>query len=171
MAKGKRKLVLGAALCVTLCLVLLLGVCYGSYRRHIRLPDAIQAKVDLLPDASAKSGTPRAAETERPLEAESFRVVINQQPTVESGAKQCNINAENPDVNPYDLRVSLYLKETGELLGATHRIERGKRVEELTLDHVPEAGEHAVFARLELFDEEQNAVGELTVDLKLVVKE
>lgn len=147
------------------------GVFCAAYHRHVRLPDTVQAKIDLLPDTAAQTGTPRSKELESVPEADSFRVVINQQPTVEAGAKQCNLNVENPEVNHYDLRVSLYLKETGELLGATHRIERGKRVDELKLDTVPESGSHEAFALLELFDEAQTLVGELRVDVTLVVQE
>lgn len=140
----------------------------GAYERTIHLPDRLQAKVDLLPDRNAVEGTPNAQEVEG--DGASFQVVLNRYPTMDTGESPCNLWAENPESNPYDLRVSLYLKDTGELLGATHRIERGKRVDEITLDRVLAAGEYPLLAKLELFDETQTAAGQLTVELSLLVR-
>lgn len=149
-------------------LVICGGVLWASYHRYLSLPDTLQAQVDLLPDVNAREGTPSAVNAE-PVGAESFQIVINQYPTMETGKSPCNIEAENPDGNHYDLRVCLYLQSTGELLGATHRIERGKRVDEIMLDTVLPAGEYAVLARLELFDDSQEPAGQIGVDLTLRV--
>lgn len=169
--KVKRQVRLPKGLPVLLALLLLVaGTFYGSYERRIHLPEKLQARMDLLPDAAAKEGTPNAGEPETAPDGENFQVVINQLPTMENGRSPCNIQAENPAGNHYDLRVCLYLAETGELLGATHRIERGKRVDELSLDRVLEAGEYPVIAELELFNDDQEQVAELSVELSLLVK-
>lgn len=147
------------------------GLFYAAYHRHLPLPAVWQSKMDLLPDMAARTGTPSAGERAKPLAADSFQVVINQMPVMENGAAPCNIQAENPETNPYDLRVCLYLESTGELLGATHRIERGKRVDELKLDKILLPGEYPILAQLELFDEQRNMVTQLAVSLSLLVRE
>lgn len=145
------------------------GIYRAAYERRLHLPDRLQAQIDLMPDENAQEGTPNAG-TEEVLAPEQFQVVINQMPSMESGSSPCRILAENPANNPYDLRVSLYLKETGELLGATHRIQRGKRVDELQLDRELAAGEYPILAKLELFDDELAPAGELGLDLTLRVR-
>lgn len=142
----------------------------AAYERRVHLPDVLQAQVDLLPDENAREGTPNAGATEEELPTGRFQVVINQLPSMEDGKSPCRILAENPATNPYDLRVCLYLKETGELLGATHRIERGKRVDEIMLDRELAAGEYPILAKLELFDEDLSPAGELGLDLTLLVR-
>lgn len=151
------------------------GVVYASYHRMLTLPDFLQVKVDLMPDASAKSGTPHAGKTdagsaETSVDSGNFQVVINKLPTMENGSAPCNLHVENPESNPYDLRICLYLEDTGELLGATHRIERGKRVEELKLDPILLPGEYEVLAQFDLLDDKQEAVSRIAVPLSLLVK-
>lgn len=168
--KAKRLLLGIAALALAVCVVCACLI-WAAYHRHVRLPEVLQAKLDLLPDSAAQKGTPGADQVDEPLESGSFRVVINQMLIMETGSSPCNIWAENPEENPYDLRVCLYLKDTGELLGATHRIKRGERVDEITLDKVLPAGEYAVTARLELFDDALEPVDQLSLDLSLLVRE
>lgn len=151
-------------------LVVCLGVLWAAYTRQIRLPESVQEKVDLLPDTAAREGTPSADQVTSPIEDNNFRIVINQMLTMETGTSPCNILAENPEENPYDLRVCLYLKDTGELLGATHIIQRGKRVDNIKLDQELDAGEYAVVANLEMFDDAQNKVNQLALDLSLLVR-
>lgn len=144
------------------------GVLMAAYQHRVSLPDNVQAKLDLMPDLNAQSSTLPATGS---AGADSFRVVINQTITMEDGASPCVIGAENPDENSYDLRVSLYLRDTGELLGATHRIRRGKRVDELKLNTVLPAGTYDAVAILELFDDQQTLSGQLSVDISLLVQQ
>lgn len=160
--------IVGAAVLVVV--IVCVGVLIASYQRRISLPDIVQARMDLLPDVNAEMST-IPVNSENPADANSFRVVINQMITMENGSAPCNIQAENPIENAYDLRVCLYLQETGELLGATHRITRGKRVENITLNRELPAGEHPLVAVLELFDDKQNLVTQLNVNIALQVKQ
>lgn len=154
-------------------LLVLAGICAGlffaGYNRWIRLPAELQTRIDLLPDIHAQVGTPNGDGVEEPLETGSFQVVINRLPTVQPGESTCTIWAENPETNPNDLRVSLYLDETGELLGMTHRIARGMRVDELELSRELPVGEYPVTALLEMLDEDQNPAGQLSLSLTLRV--
>lgn len=146
------------------------GVLIAAYQRCISLPAPIQEKLDLMPDVNALAGTMPAGGDGIGSE-NSFQVVINQLLTMENGSSPCNLQTENPVDNIYDLRVSLYLKDTGELLGATHRIQQGKRVDTLKLDRTLPAGEYEIQALLELFDDQQEPVTQLSVDLSLLVKQ
>lgn len=145
-------------------------VLLGAYFRWFTLPESMQRHIDLLPDANARSGTPNAGVSE-PLEEDSFQVVINRLPTVQPGSRTCTLWAENPETNPHDLRVRLYLDETEELLGMTHLIRRGTRVDELRLDRTLPPGEYPVTARLDLFDDEQESAGSFSLSLTLRVLE
>lgn len=158
----------GVVLAVVLVAAALGWYCY--FRRAEPVQTAPEPTLSLSPDPAAQVGTPQADQVTRPLESNSFRVVINQMLTMETGESPCNILAENPEENPYDLRVSLYLKESGEFLGATHRILRGQRVEEIDLEQALPAGSYPVLAKLELFDDNQEPAGEMTLELSLLVR-
>lgn len=147
--------------------MILVGVFFGAYRRSLALPDTVQEKLDMMPDLNAQEGTAQQVDT--PADQDNFRIIINQMVTMEQGDDPCVIEAENPTENAYDLRVCLYDKETNELLGATHRIERGKMVESIDLNETLSAGEHPVLAVLELFDDNQEPVTQLTVDMVIQV--
>lgn len=147
------------------------GLLWASYHRYVTLPEKLQARVERMVDVNAEEGTPNAAVLDAPLESGSFQVVINRMPTMQTGSSPCNIWLENPLTNPCDVRVSLYLADTGEYLGGTHRVERGKHVDEVKLVRELAAGEYTVTATFEMLDGEQDPTGELSVTLDLLVRE
>lgn len=149
--------------------MILAGMFLGAYHRDITLPDGVQEKIDLIPDLNAREGTAVPAQEES-LDMGDFRIIINQMLTMDNGKSPCNIQVENAQENHYDLRVCLYLQDTGDLLGATHRIQRGKRVEEIDLDQVLPAGNYDVVAVFELFDDDLEKVTEMSVNLSLLIK-
>lgn len=163
----RRWLALAAVVCV---------VCTACDQR--RTPPAATSEPEQPPaesrlelDTDAKSGTPHADQNEAEApDAGSFRIVLNQQPTVLAGQSACNILAENPAENHYDLRVCLYLQEDGALLGTTPRIGRGQNVEMLALEPLPAPGEHPALALLELYDESDQPVSTLQMEVTLVVQ-
>lgn len=129
----------------------------------------IQARRDFLPDSNARDGTIYPGETQQ-VEEGSFWVLVNQLPTVEEGSQECSIRYENPEANRYSARISLYLKETGNLLGNTRRVDPGKYVEFLHLKKKLPVGEYPVRANLELFEGELPA-GTMSLDMVLRVTE
>lgn len=174
MKRGKKKSKLFIVLTVISIVILavgmiLAGMLLGAYHRDIILPDVVQEKIDLLPDLNAKEGTAVPNES-NPVDLGEFRIIINQMLTMDNGESPCNIQVENSAENHYDLRVCLYLKDTGDLLGATHRIGRGKRVEEIDLSQVLPAGNYDVVAVFELFDDDLEKVNEMSVNLNLLIK-
>lgn len=130
----------------------------------------IQAQLDILPDGNAKKGS-LYGEPFRELDAGNFWVLVNQLPTLEEGSQTCNIRYENPSSNHYSARVSLYLMETGELLGYTRRVDPGTYVETIRIRKALPAGEYPVRAILELFEDKKPA-GDMSLEMILrVVKE
>lgn len=130
---------------------------------------AIQARSDFQPDSNARDGTIYPGETQ-PVEEDNFWLLVNQLPTVEEGSRECSIRYENPSGNHYSARISLYLKENGNLIGNTRRVDPGKYVEYLHLNQELPIGEYPVRAHLELFEGEIPA-GTISLDLILRVKE
>ena len=128
-------------------------------------PTSIQAQLDIRPEKHAQKGTLASGEP-KPVEAGSFRVMLNQLPTMEAGSQDCNIEYENPEVNHYSSRISLYLKETGRLLGGTTRVDPGYYVESIRLKESLPAGEYPVTVRIELF-EDKTPAGEMSIDITL----
>lgn len=139
----------------------------GACVLYLGLPAPIQARLDILPDKHAREGTLYEREN-RQVEEGSFWVVINQLPTVEEGAGECNIEYENPDGNHYSARISLYLEETGKLLGNTTRVDPGYYVKSIKLKQKLVPGEYPVTARIELF-EDMMPSGEMSIDMTLRV--
>ncbi|EHI58918.1 hypothetical protein [Hungatella hathewayi] len=139
--------------------------CYG-------FPTLIQAQLDIRPEKHAKKGTLASGEPGevKPVEAGSFRVMLNQLPTIETGSRDCNIEYENPEENHYSSRISLYLKETGRLIGGTTRVDPGYYVESIRLKKSLPAGEYPVTVRIELFEEKIPA-GEMSIDITLRIIE
>ena len=135
--------------------------CYG-------FPTPIQAQLDIRPEKHAKKGTLSSGEPgeAKPVEAGSFRVMLNQLPTIETGSQDCNIEYENPEENHYSARISLYLKETGRLIGGTTRVDPGYYVESVRLKESLPAGEYPVTVRIELF-EDKTPAGEMSIDITL----
>ena len=129
---------------------------------------SIQARLDIRPEKHAKKGTLASGEPgeAKPVEAGSFRVMLNQLPTMETGSRDCNIEYENPEVNHYSSRISLYMKETGRLLGGTTRVDPGYYVESIRLKESLPAGEYPVTVRIELF-EDKTPAGEMSIDITL----
>ena len=139
--------------------------CYG-------FPTPIQAQLDIRPEKHAKKGTLTSGESgeAKPVEAGSFRVMLNQLPTIEAGSRDCNIEYENPEENHYSSRISLYLKETGKLLGNSRRVDPGNYVEYLTLSQSFEQGEYPLTVRIELF-EGTSPAGTMTLEITLRITE
>ena len=135
--------------------------CYG-------FPTPIQAQLDIRPEKHAKKGTLSSGEPgeAKPVEAGSFRVMLNQLPTIETGSRDCNIEYENPEENHYSSRISLYLKKNGRLIGGTTRVDPGYYVESVRLKESLPAGEYPVTVRIELF-EDKTPAGEMSIDITL----
>ena len=136
--------------------------CYG-------FPTPIQAQLDIRPEKHAKKGTLREGE-KKEVEAGNFRVMLNQLPTMEAGSRDCNIEYENPEENHYSARISLYLEETGRLIGGTIRVDPGYYVESIRLKKSLPVGEYPATVRIELFDNKTPA-GEMSITITLRIIE
>ena len=145
------------------------GIFLASYYRILRLPDPLQAQMDILPDSRAKNGTLHAQEGKE-VEEGSYQVILNQIPTFTSKTRTCNIQFENPAGNQYSSRLGLYLKESGDLLGNTRLVKPGQYIETLDLNQELPVGEYPVIARIELFTGKEPA-GSLQIEINIRVTE
>ena len=141
--------------------VVLAGCCVAVFG----FPAPVQAWIDIQPDKQAVNGTLHGVES-REIADGNFWVVLNQLPTIQEGSRDCSLEYENPESNHYSARVSLYLKESGELLGNTRRVDPGNYVEYLTLNRTFAEGEYPLTARIELF-EGTSPSGAMTMELTL----
>lgn len=119
--------------CIALLLLLLVvaGLVLAAWLGLFRLPDAVQSRIDLLPDLHATSGKLNAADS--PVAPGSYRLVVNQIPTSQGPENVVNVEFENPTQNTYSARMDVYLDDTGELVGSTRMIAPGSYLEDLAL--------------------------------------
>ena len=76
----------------------------------------------------------------------------------------------SPERQGNSARISLYLEETGRLIGGTTRVDPGYYVESIRLKKSLPAGEYPVTVRIELFEEKIPA-GEMSIDITLRIIE
>lgn len=156
---------------LALCLILVFATAAGgtAYIMVYGWPAPIQARLDIRPEPRARQGTLYTGETKE-VEDGSYWVLLNQLPTIGEGAKECRIQYENSTSNHYSSRISLYLEETGKLLGSTTRVDPGYYVEWISLKQKLPPGEYPLTARIELFENREPA-GEMAVGITLRVTE
>ena len=164
--KAGKRFLKGTALVLGV-LLLAGGIITGMKYRDYWI--TVQAQLDILPDVHAKKGSLYGEEAQE-IAPGSFWVLVNQIPTIEEGDPDCNLEYENPESNHYSARISLYLKETGKLLGNTKRVDPGNYVEMIRLKQELPVGEYPVRANIELFRNKTPA-GNLSMDISLRVLE
>lgn len=81
-----------------------------------------------------------------------FTIQINASPVADEQSKRCNLMIGNPQENKEYARVRLVLDETGEELFYSELLKPGMRSAYVTLDRVPETGEHSATAVFLLFE-------------------
>lgn len=126
-----------------------LGLFVAAYLGLFKLPAPLQDRVDLLPDVNARTGALNADDEE--AAPGSYRLVLNQSPTMDEGSTTCPIQFENASGNTYNSRLVLVLDETGEELGSTHRVFPNSYVEDIALSRELPAGEHAATAKVTVY--------------------
>lgn len=130
--------------CIALAGVLLVmaALVAGAWFGLFRLPEPIQERIYLLPDAHAQAGRLNAAETE--VAPGSFQLALNQLCTMAEGSLDCPIQFENPAANQYSARI--VLEADGQQLARSGMVAPGSYVSTLRLDHVLDPGDHEVRA-------------------------
>lgn len=109
-------------------------------------------------------------EPERRAEQSAVRIQINARPELDYRSGSCNLMLGNPEENTRNLRVSVALKETGELLYQSEVLLPGQRLAYVTLASIPEPGEYVATAIFTVIDEESGgAAGEVEAEIILTV--
>lgn len=130
--------------CIALSGVLLVmtGLVAGAWFGLFRLPEPVQERIYLLPDAHAQAGTLNAADID--VAPGSFQMVLNQLCTMAEGSLNCPIQFENPAANQYSARV--VLEVDGEELARSGMVAPGSYVPAVRLDRALEPGDHEMRA-------------------------
>lgn len=143
-ARAKGTPVVAKRVCAGLAVVLLVlaGLVAAAWWGLISLPDPVQERILLLPDAHAREGRLNAAEAE--VAPGSYQMVLNQVATVQEGSRTLHIAFENPAANAYSSRLELSLD--GQVVARTGMVAPGQYVETVELDRALPPGEHGLFA-------------------------
>lgn len=153
--------------CATLAAVLLVlaGLVGAAWWGLLDLPDPVQERIVLLPDAHAREGRLNAAETEVP--PGSYQMVLNQVAAMSEGSRTLRIAFENPAANAYDAR--LVLSYDGAVVAETGMVAPGRYVETVELDRALPAGEHELSAAVLVYSG-ATQVNTMSADVSVRVK-
>lgn len=121
----------------------------------------------LATDPNARSGTLKAQPVE--VDAGSFRLVLNQQPTMAAGETVCPLAYENPDGNGYAARLDVVLDKTGETLVATGVVRPGEYLESVRLPRPLDVGEHEATVQVTLLDGDVE-ISRMSAAIRIVVQ-
>lgn len=123
-------------------------------------------------DGGYEVSQPANEVAERLKEAQNsfYRVEINAEPVVSHTDKKANLMISNSQEDQ-DLQVKLILDATGAEIYLSEVIQPGKRKAYVTMDNIPEVGEHKLTAVFYYLDRESGqAVGEVEAGLLMTVK-
>lgn len=123
------------------------GLALAAWLGAFRLPEPLQSRIDLLPDAHAQAGRLNAGDAD--VAPGSFRLVLNQVCTLEPGSLDCPIAFENPQANGYSARLDLAVD--GEWAAGSGIVEPGYRLDALRLNRTLAPGEHKATATVSVY--------------------
>lgn len=137
--------------CIVLLLLLLAvaGLVAAAWLGLFRLPDVVQDRIDLLPDVNAVQGVLNAEDS--PVAPGSYRLIVNQVPTAEAGARSANFEFENAIQNTYSARMDVYLDDTGQLVASTRMVVPGSYLERVDLLADLEPGSYQATAKVGVY--------------------
>ena len=143
-------------------LVLAVGAVLAAYGGILPVDPGI------LPDPNAKTGALYAMDPDAEVAAGTYRYILNQQPTMAAGERNCNLNLENVAGNHYAVQATLTTPE-GEELWSSFRVRPGKYVENAKLSRAFEPGEYPLNVNYR-FLEGNTEIGAQTIGVTLYVK-
>lgn len=133
------KRVCAALACV---LVVLAGLVGAAWWGLFDLPEPLQSRIELLPDAHATRGYLNATKTD--VVPGSYQPVLNQVANLDAESRMLSVAFENPEANTYSSRLELSLD--GERLAETGMVLPGFYVETVELARTLPVGEHELSA-------------------------
>lgn len=128
-------------------LMVVAGLALAAWLGAFRLPEPLQSRIDLLPDAHAQAGKLNAGDVD--VAPGSFRLVLDQVCTMEAGSLDCPIAFENPEANGYSARLDLTVD--GEWAAGSGMVEPGYRLDALRLNRALAPGEHEATATVSVY--------------------
>ena len=135
--------------CIALAGVLLamVGLVGAAWWGLLELPEPVQERLYLLPDAHAQAGRLNASEAE--VVPGSFQLVLNQLCSMDEGSLDCPIEFENPAANAYAARV--ILEVDGLEVARSGMVAPGSYLPTLRLDGALDVGDHEARAVVRVY--------------------
>lgn len=94
---------------------------------------------------------------------------INSNPVFATGTSQGNLRIENAPGNPYDIRVTITLVDSGVVVYSSGGLKPNSYIENDVLDMELGAGEYDATAKFYAVDEDHKDIGVVTCDVTLTV--
>lgn len=151
---------LSKLLLVVLCLSLCLAGCGG---KSFYDPNA---EAGLLDGRTEEEIT---ALEEQEVTNGMLQVNINSNPVFRTGTSEGNLRIENAPGNPYDMRVTITLTDSGVVVYSSGGIKPNYHIENAALDVALAAGEYAAEAKFYAVDKDHNDIGVVTCEITLTV--
>ncbi|MBE6753366.1 MAG: hypothetical protein E7559_03270 [Ruminococcaceae bacterium] len=172
-AKGQNNRLLYAILAclvliIILLIILLLHSCPGGdheYTDFDRDPNALIGQLE------GKSPEEIQAELDRIVEEGMFNISINATPVFKDGSAKGNLRIENIPANHYNMKVTITLDETGEVIYKSGIIEPNHHIENDKLEIVLPKGYHAATAVFTAYEPDTNElVGQAAAKINILVE-
>lgn len=152
--------------------VLLLGVCVGTYFLYFKNSDGIQfennAVMGIMPGVDLEQ---RKKELQEQLDKSMIAFSINTSPVFATGTSEGNVMIENPEHNKKLIVAQIQIKDTQEVIYESKYIKAGSYIENIKLDKVLDKGVYEARAYFKAYDEETNDfIGQTGADITITVQ-
>lgn len=143
-----------------LCLALCLTACSDN---SFYDPNAVSGLLDGRTEEEA------AALESQTVESGMLQVSINSNPVFLNGAAEGNLRIENAPGNPYDMRVTITLDDSGVVVYTSGGIKPNYHIENDRLDVALAAGDYAATVKFYAVDDSHKDIGVVTNNITLTV--
>lgn len=166
MQKERKKWIKWVMLAIIIIIILLLLRCCNKDNTPPWYdPNATTGTYD------GKSEDEIRADLNRQIDENSMNGSIASVINFEDGAKQGTARIENIQANHFDQKVSITMKETGEVLYESGAIAPGQYIEKITLNKVLKKGSYDAIATISGFDRKSHEkIGQMAIETKIVVR-
>lgn len=140
---------------------------FGSYKQD---EAAVDGAYEMTVAPEVREMAQELARRQEEALNSSVEIQINGEPKADAVTGRCNLMAGNPENNKQDLRITVTLDETGEIIYQSPVLKPGERIAYVTLERTLAPGEYAAVAEFAVLDSETGeAVGAVDAGVLLTV--
>ncbi|GEM_PF-509998 len=100
---------------------------------------------------------------------EYIGININARPETDKESGKCNLMIGNPADNQYDMKISVFMEDSGEMIYQSEPLRPGERKPYVYLEFMPDAGSHELTAVFSVLGDDGSIIGEIEAALLLNV--